>query len=139
MVGSVDDDERMPPQSPHMKGIVQDLVREVKKHTEDLDVDVHATNEKIDVSEATQLATNTMLRTMEASVAHINTSLTALLRCFDDLMIRDHDRHQGHNDNNNFDEQIEDNWDEYSANLEFDDHDAHHQVYHIRHGKGGHR
>jgi hypothetical protein len=74
-----------------MKGIVQTLVREVKKHTEGLDNDVHMTNEKIGVLEATQLATDTKLGTMEASVARINTSLIALLRHFDDLMTREHD------------------------------------------------
>jgi hypothetical protein len=74
-----------------MKGIVQTLVREVKKHTEGLDNDVHMTNEKIGVLEATQLATDTKLGTMEASVARINTSLVALLRHFDDLMTREHD------------------------------------------------
>jgi hypothetical protein len=74
-----------------MKGIVQTLVREVKRHTEGLDNDVHMTNEKIGVLEATQLATDTKLGTMEASVARINTSLIALLRHFDDLMTREHD------------------------------------------------
>jgi hypothetical protein len=55
-------------------------VREVKKHTEGLDNDVQMTNEKIGVLESTQLATDTKLQTMEASVAHIDTSLAALLR-----------------------------------------------------------
>jgi hypothetical protein len=40
MAGPVDDDQHMPPQSPRTKGIVQALVREVKKHTEGLDNDV---------------------------------------------------------------------------------------------------
>jgi hypothetical protein len=67
-----------------MKGIVQALVREVKKHTEAIDADV--TNEKIGVLEATQLATDTKLGTIEASVARIDNNLAALLRRFDDLM-----------------------------------------------------
>jgi hypothetical protein len=75
----------------------------VKKHTEGIDADVQVTNERIGVLEATQLATDTMLGTMEASVAHIDNSLAALLRHFDDLMTRGHDRHQGHNNNNNYD------------------------------------
>jgi hypothetical protein len=57
------------------------------------------TNEKIGVLEATQLATDTKLGTMEASVACIDMSLTALLKRFDDLMIREHDWQQGHNNN----------------------------------------
>jgi hypothetical protein len=32
IAGPVDDDEHMPPQSPHMSGIVQDLVCEVEVH-----------------------------------------------------------------------------------------------------------
>jgi hypothetical protein len=66
--------------------IVQALVREVKKHTKGIDTDVQVTNERIGVLEATQLATDTKLGTMEASVARINNSLAALLRHFDDLM-----------------------------------------------------
>jgi hypothetical protein len=63
----------------------------------------------------------------------------ALLRRFSDLMTREHDRHQGPNNNNNHDEQIEDNWDEYSAYSKLDDHDTHRSVQHNRHGRGGHR
>jgi hypothetical protein len=74
---------------------VQALVCEVKKHTEGLDNDVQMTNEKIGVLEATQLATGTKLGTMEASVARIDT------RRFNDLMTREHDRQQGHNNLNN--------------------------------------
>jgi hypothetical protein len=48
------------------------------------------------VLEATQLATDTKLGTMEASIARIDNCLAALLRHFDDLMTREHDQHQGH-------------------------------------------
>jgi hypothetical protein len=111
----------------------------VKKHTNGIDADVQITNEMIGVLEATQLTNDTKLGTMEASIARIDNSLTALLRCFDDLMTREHDLHQGHNNNNNYDEQVDDNWDEYSANLELDDHDARRLVQHNRHGRDGHR
>jgi hypothetical protein len=67
----------------------------VKKHTEGIDANVQVTNERIGVLEATQLATDTKLGTMEESVARINNSLAALLRRFDDLMTREHDRQQG--------------------------------------------
>jgi hypothetical protein len=90
MAGLADGDQHMPPQSPCTKGIMQALVREVKKHTEGLDNDVQMTNEKIGVLEATQLANDTKVGTMEASIAHIDTSLAALLRCFNDLMTREH-------------------------------------------------
>jgi hypothetical protein len=111
----------------------------VKKHTERIDADVQVTNERIGVLTATQHATDNKLGTMETTVARIDNSLVALLRHFDDLMTREHDRHQGHNNNNNYDEQVDDNWDEYSANLELDDHDAHRPVQHNRHGRDGHR
>jgi hypothetical protein len=139
MAGPTGDVEHMPPQSPNMKGIVQASVREVKKHTEGIDTDVEDTNERIGVLEATQLATDTKLGTMEASVARIDNSLAALLRHFDDLMTREHDRHQGNNNNNNYDEQVDDNWDEYSADSELDDHDARRQIQHNRHGRDDHR
>jgi hypothetical protein len=64
---------------------------------------------------------------MEASIARIDTSLAALLRHFDDLLTREHDRQQGHN-NNTLDEQVEDNSDEYSVDSELDDHDTHRPV-----------
>jgi hypothetical protein len=91
------------------------------------------------VLEATQLATDTKLGIMEASIARIDNNLAALLRHFDDLMTREHDQHQGHNNNNNYDEQVDDNWDEYSADSELDDHDARRPVQHNRHGRDGHR
>jgi hypothetical protein len=139
MAGLTDDDEDMPPQSPRMKGIVQALVREVKKHTEGIDADIEVTIKKIGVLKATQLATDTKLGTMEAFVARIDNSLAALLRCFDDLMTREHNRHQGHNNNHNHhDEQVKDNQDEYSADSKLD-HDAHRPVRHNRHGRDGRR
>jgi hypothetical protein len=138
MAGPIDDDEHTPPQSPRTKGIVQALVREVKNNTEGIDADVQVTNERIGVLEATQLATDTKLGTMEAFVARIDDSLAALLRRFDYLMTREHDRHQGHNNNNNYYEQVNDNWDEYSADSELDDYDARRLVQHIRHGRDGH-
>jgi hypothetical protein len=108
----------------------------VKKHTEGIDANVQVTNERIGVLEATQLATDTKLGTMEASVARIDNSLAALLRRFNDLMTR---RHQGHNNNNNYDEQVNDNWDEYSADSELDDHDARRPIQHNHHGRDGDR
>jgi oligoribonuclease (3'-5' exoribonuclease) len=99
------------------------------------------TNEKIVMLEATQLATDTKLGTMEAPVAHIDTNLAALLRRFDDFMTREHDRQQGHNNlnNNHLDEQVEDNWDEYLSDSELDNHDARCPAQHNRHGRGGHQ
>jgi hypothetical protein len=55
MAGPTDDDEHTPPQSSRTKGIVQALVREVKKHTEGIDADVQVTNERIGVWRAHSL------------------------------------------------------------------------------------
>jgi hypothetical protein len=81
----------------------------VKKHTEGIDADVHITNERIGVLEATQLATYTKLGTMESFITRIDNNLAALLRHFDDLMTPEHDRHHRHNNNNNYDEQVDSN------------------------------
>jgi hypothetical protein len=56
-------------------------------------------------------------------------------------MTREHDRQQGHNNNNNnhLDEQVEDIWDEYSADSELDNHDARRPAQHNHHGRGSHR
>jgi hypothetical protein len=91
MASPTDDDEHMPPQSPHTNGIVQALVREVKKHMEGIDADVQVTNERIGVFEATQLATDTKLGIMDASVPRINNNLAALLRRCNDLRTQEHD------------------------------------------------
>jgi hypothetical protein len=40
--------------------------------------------------------------------------------------------------NNNYDEQVDNNWDEYSVDSKLD-HDAHHPVQHNHHGRDGHR
>jgi hypothetical protein len=76
----MEDDENTPPQSPRTKGIVQALVREVKKHTEGIDANVQVTNERIGVLEATWLAPTPSLGQWR------HNSLAALLRRFDDLM-----------------------------------------------------
>jgi hypothetical protein len=56
------------------------------------------------------------------------------------VLTHEHDWHQGHNNNNNnYDEPVDDNCDEYSADMELDDHDARHSVQHNCHGGDGHR
>ena len=78
MAGLTDDDEHTPPQSPHTKGIVQALVREVKKHTEGIDADVQVTNERIGVLEVTQLPLTPSLGQWRHPLL---VSTTALLLC----------------------------------------------------------
>jgi hypothetical protein len=87
----------------------------VKTHTEGLDNDMQVTNEKIGQLEATQIDTNTKLANVEMTVAHIDKSLVALLRRFDEMHA---------NTNGRRDEGVEGNWDDYVADTEQDDQEA---------------
>jgi hypothetical protein len=104
------------PQSPRTKGIIQHFTKQVKLHTEGLDQDLQVTNDKIGQLEATQLATNTKLTGLEASVARVDRSLVALLKHFDDFYTKDKEQH---NEDNKDEEQLEANYnDDYTANTE---------------------
>jgi hypothetical protein len=111
----VDDASRNMPHSPCTKGIIQNFVRLVKTHTEGLDNDLQVTNEKMGQLEATQINTNTKLANVEMTVAHIDKSLVALLRQFDEMHA---------NTNGGRDEGAEGNWDDYVADTEQDDQEA---------------
>lgn len=111
----VDDASRNMPHSPRTKGIIQHFVRLVKTHTEGLDNDMQVTNEKMGQLEATQIDTNTKLANVEMTVAHIDKSLVALLRRFDEMHA---------NINGGRDEGAEGNWDDYVADTEQDDQEA---------------
>jgi hypothetical protein len=66
-------------------------------------------------------------------------SLAALLNRFDDFHTKDKERH---NEDKKDEERVEDNYDEeYTADTERDDQDAHHRrrLRHNRRGMGGHR
>jgi hypothetical protein len=105
MVGLEDDDaSHNMSHSPRTKGIIQHFVRLVKTHTEGLDNDLQVTNEKMGQLEATQIDTNTKLANVEVIVAHIDKSLIALLRRFDEMHA---------NTNGGRDEGAEGNWDDY--------------------------
>jgi hypothetical protein len=113
MTGS--EDENRMPQSPRTKGIIQHFTKQVKLHT-GLDQDLQVTNDKIGQLEATQLATNTKLTGLEASVARVDRSLVALLKHFDDFYTKDKEQH---NEDNKDEEQLKANYnDDYTANTE---------------------
>jgi hypothetical protein len=127
------------PQSPRTKGIIQHFTKQVKLHTEGLDQDLQVTNDKIGQLETTQLATNTKLTGLEASVACVDRSLVALLKHFDDFHTKDKEQH---NEDNKDEEQLEANYnDDYTADTEQDDHDNRdrRRLRHNRRGMGGHR
>src|SRR5687767_512766 len=83
MIGSKDVDNMQ--HSPRTKGIIPHFERQVKPYTKRLYNDLQVTNDKIGQLEATQIDTNTKLKGVEVSVACIDKSLAALLRCFDEL------------------------------------------------------
>jgi hypothetical protein len=95
--------------SPHTKGIKQHFVRLVKTHMEGLDNDLQVTNEKMGQLEATQIDTNIKFENVEMTVAHIDKSLVALLRRFDEMHA---------NTNGGRDEGAEGNWDDYVLTAE---------------------
>uniref|UniRef100_A0A804PXM4 Uncharacterized protein n=1 Tax=Zea mays TaxID=4577 RepID=A0A804PXM4_MAIZE len=111
----VDDASRNMPHSPRTKGIIQHFVRLVKTHTEGLDNALQVTNEKMGQLEATQIDTNTKLANVEMTGAHIDKSLVALLRRFDEMHA---------NTNGGCDEGAEGNWDDYVVDTEQDDKEA---------------
>ena len=113
MTGS--EDSQHIPRSHRIKGIIQHFENLVKGHVERLADDVQVSNEKIGQLEATQLATNTKLTGLETSVAHIDKSLAALLRRFDEMHAKTTNGRDGENKK---DERVEDNWDEYGADTE---------------------
>ena len=136
MTGSEDGDSMQ--HSPRTKGIIQHFERQVKLYTEGLDNDLQVTNDKIGQLEATQIATNTKLTGVETSVARIDKSLAALLRRFDEMQAQTID---GGDQHNKKDERVEGNWDDYIADSEQDDQDAHdrRRLRTNRRGMGGYR
>ena len=136
MTGSGDD--KTIPHSPRTKGIIQHFERKVKLHTEGLDSDLQVTNEKLGQLEATQIATNNKLASLEESVASVDKSLVALLRRFDALHNDDKEKYKeekeaGHEDGG-------DDVD-YTGDTEHDDRDTHERrrLRHNHRGMGGNR
>ena len=78
MAGSEAEDEVQ--HSPRTRGIISHFERQVRLHTDVLDEEVHVTNERLGHLEMSQIATNTKITRMEASLGAITTSLTAILQ-----------------------------------------------------------
>jgi oligoendopeptidase F len=127
MAGSKEEDHILR-QSPRTRGIIQHFERQVQRHTKGLDNDMQVRNDKIGQLEAMQIATNTKLTGLETAVGNIDKSLAALLRRFDELHVKTNEQR--------------DDWeDEYIANTEQDEQDAHHlrRLRTNRRGMGGFR
>ena len=128
-----DDDTNSLQHSPCTKGIIQHFERQVKLHTEGLDNDLQVTNVKLRQLEVTQLATNTKLTMLETSVANVDKIIATLLRRFDELHVKTMDQRDEENNKDDGD-------DEYIADTEQDEQDAHNRqrLRTNRRGMGGH-
>jgi hypothetical protein len=93
----------------------------VKLYIEGLDNDLQVTNDKIGQLEATQIATNAKLTGLETSVGHIDKSLAALLKHFDEFHTKTNDQHK---EDSKKREHVKDNWDDYLADTKQDDQEA---------------
>jgi hypothetical protein len=93
--------------------------------------------------EATQIATNNKLTSLEASVASVDKSLAALLKRFDDFHTKDKEKDkEKHKEENKEEDRVDDNYDDdYTADTEHDDRDTRdrRRLRHNRRGMGGHR
>ena len=83
-LGNEDEDDGGP-LTPCPKGITQHFRQQVRQYTDGIDNDLQVINEKIGQMEAAQIANNTKLARLEASVGRVDKSLAALLRRFDEL------------------------------------------------------
>jgi hypothetical protein len=132
------DDGNETPLTPRTKGIIQHFERKVKLHTEGLDNDLQVTNEKLGQLEATQIATNNKLTSLEESVASVDKSLAALLRRFDDFHTEDKEKHKEEKEG---DREHGSHEDDYTGDTEHDDQDTRdrRRLRHNRRGMGGNR
>jgi hypothetical protein len=81
-IRNVDEDDGGP-LTPRTKAIMQHFQKQVREYTDGIDNDLQVVNEKLGQMEATQIANNTRLAGLEATVGRMDKSLVALLRCFD--------------------------------------------------------
>ena len=132
------DDGNETPLTPRTKGIIQHFERKVKLHTEGLDNDLQVTNEKLGQLEATQIATNNKLTSLEESVASVDKSLAALLRRFDAFHTEDKEKHKEEKEG---DREHGSHEDDYTGDTEHDDQDTRdrRRLRHNRRGMGGNR
>jgi hypothetical protein len=132
------DDGNETPHTPRTKGIIQHFERKVKLHTEGLDNDLQVTNEKLGQLEATQIATNNKLTSLEESVASVDKSLAALLRRFDAFHTEDKEKHKEEKEG---DREHGSHEDDYTGDTEHDDQDTRdrRRLRHNRRGMGGNR
>ena len=92
--GNEDEDDGGP-LTPRTKGITQRFRQQVRQYTDGIDNDLQVINEKIGQMEAAQIANNTKLARLEASVGRVDKSLAALLRRFDELHAKTNNQHRG--------------------------------------------
>ena len=133
--GNEDEDDGGP-LTPRTKGITQHFRQQVRKYTDGIDNDLQVINEKIGQMEAAQIANNTKLARLEASVGRVDKSLAALLRCFDELHAKTNDQHRGCGQED--EDGAENSGANYAADTEVEDR-GQRRLRHNRRGMGGQR
>jgi phage shock protein A len=120
-----------------------------KDHNEGIDNDLLTTNEKIGQLETTQIDTNNKLAGAEATVAHMDRSLSSFVPKFDEMYAKingGYDESSKKTDckkadgkkGDKKDESLEDNWADYVADTEQEDRDRR-RLCTNRRGMGGFR
>jgi hypothetical protein len=135
------------PQSPRTKRIIEYFKKKVKDHNEGIDNDLLTTNEKIGQLETTQIDSNNKLAGVEATVSHMDRSLSCFMRRFDEMYAKingGYDESSKKTDSKKADckkddkkdESFEDNWEDYVADTEQEDRDQR-RLCTNRRGMGG--
>jgi len=120
MAGSGNEDEDDGgPLTPRTKGITQHFRQQVRQYTDGIDNDLQVINEKIGQMEAAQIANNTKLARLEASVGRMDKSLAALLRRFDELHAKTNNQHRGRDQED--EDGVENSGADYAADTEVED------------------
>ena len=104
---------------PRTKGITQHFQRQLREYIDGIDNDLQVINEKIGQMEAAQIASNTNLAWLEASVGRMDKSLAALLRRFDELHAKTNNQHRGRDQED--EDSAENSSADYAANTEVED------------------
>ena len=137
MAGSGNEDEDDGgPLTPCPKGITQHFRQQVRQYTDGIDNDLQVINEKIGQMEAAQIANNTKLARLEASVGRVDKSLAALLRRFDELHAKTNNQHRGRDQE--YEDGAENSGVDYAADTEVEDR-GQRRLRQNRRGMGGQR
>jgi hypothetical protein len=116
------EDERIPPQTPQSKALLQHFECKVRLHAKHLDEDVCVTNERLGQLEMDQIETNTKLVSVGNTLGAINTSLVGILELLERMEQnqRDGSGWRNHNNHNTVGSAAGQDEEEYTADTELD-------------------